>query len=133
MCYYSVTFFFFFKHKTAYEMRISDWSSDVCSSDLRDFVSRVAESDRPKLQPIEFAAWREWALNQANRLDPTRNERLFDLSISNTELWSAFKKIGRATRRERVCEYVVIAVVGGYLKKKEKKQESSTRRYTTNK
>src|SRR3546814_4383124 len=30
MCY----FFFFFKQKTAYEMRISDWSSDVCSSDL---------------------------------------------------------------------------------------------------
>src|SRR3546814_2351003 len=28
--------FFFFKQKTAYEMRISDWSSDVCSSDLRD-------------------------------------------------------------------------------------------------
>src|SRR3546814_7473617 len=27
-------FLFFFKHKTAYEMRISDWSSDVCSSDL---------------------------------------------------------------------------------------------------
>src|SRR3546814_7656119 len=32
MCYYF--FFFFFKQKTAYEMRISDWSSDVCSSDL---------------------------------------------------------------------------------------------------
>src|SRR3546814_1541011 len=30
-----VFFFFFFKQKTAYEMRISDWSSDVCSSDLR--------------------------------------------------------------------------------------------------
>src|SRR3546814_2804739 len=29
-------FFFFFKQKTAYEMRISDWSSDVCSSDLTD-------------------------------------------------------------------------------------------------
>src|SRR3546814_4886721 len=28
--------FFFFKQKTAYEMRISDWSSDVCSSDLPD-------------------------------------------------------------------------------------------------
>src|SRR3546814_2846958 len=28
------SFFFFFKQKTAYEMRISDWSSDVCSSDL---------------------------------------------------------------------------------------------------
>src|SRR3546814_5537596 len=31
---YSVLCFFFFKQKTAYEMRISDWSSDVCSSDL---------------------------------------------------------------------------------------------------
>src|SRR3546814_1350005 len=30
-------FFFFFKQKTAYEMRISDWSSDVCSSDLVTF------------------------------------------------------------------------------------------------
>src|SRR3546814_10385558 len=29
-----ICFFFFFKQKTAYEMRISDWSSDVCSSDL---------------------------------------------------------------------------------------------------
>src|SRR3546814_16415113 len=29
--------FFFFKQKTAYEMRISDWSSDVCSSDLSNF------------------------------------------------------------------------------------------------
>src|SRR3546814_18794727 len=33
MCNY-FRFFFFFKQKTAYEMRISDWSSDVCSSDL---------------------------------------------------------------------------------------------------
>src|SRR3546814_6140111 len=31
---FSYFFFFFFKQKTAYEMRISDWSSDVCSSDL---------------------------------------------------------------------------------------------------
>src|SRR3546814_997071 len=31
-----VLFVFFFKQKTAYEMRISDWSSDVCSSDLED-------------------------------------------------------------------------------------------------
>src|SRR3546814_3366470 len=33
-----VLFFFFFKQKTAYEMRISDWSSDVCSSDLRSWL-----------------------------------------------------------------------------------------------
>src|SRR3546814_6071968 len=31
--------FFFFKQKTAYKMRISDWSSDVCSSDLGTFLS----------------------------------------------------------------------------------------------
>src|SRR3546814_8212950 len=33
--------FFFFKQKTAYEMRISDWSSDVCSSDLRVALTAV--------------------------------------------------------------------------------------------
>src|SRR3546814_3857140 len=32
--------FFFFKQKTAYELRISDWSSDVCSSDLRKATFR---------------------------------------------------------------------------------------------
>src|SRR3546814_6275976 len=35
-------FFFFFKQKTAYEMRISDWSSDVCSSDL--FTAESSQS-----------------------------------------------------------------------------------------
>src|SRR3546814_13734906 len=34
MCFVCIDFVFFFKQKTAYEMRISDWSSDVCSSDL---------------------------------------------------------------------------------------------------
>src|SRR3546814_6169050 len=38
-CFFVMYFvFFFFKQKTAYEMRISDWSSDVCSSDLPDRV-----------------------------------------------------------------------------------------------
>src|SRR3546814_18329428 len=36
--YFLFFFFFFFKQKTAYEMRISDWSSDVCSSDLLELV-----------------------------------------------------------------------------------------------
>src|SRR3546814_9115927 len=35
MFWWSSVWFFFFKQKTAYDMRISDWSSDVCSSDLR--------------------------------------------------------------------------------------------------
>src|SRR3546814_11655228 len=39
---------FFFKQKTAYEMRISDWSSDVCSSDL----SPARIPGRPALRPV---------------------------------------------------------------------------------
>src|SRR3546814_6053357 len=43
-------FFFFFKQKTAYEMRISDWSSDVCSSDLGPALGgkagRLVDDDR---------------------------------------------------------------------------------------
>src|SRR3546814_3378825 len=42
----SLFLFFFFKQKTAYEMRISDWSSDVCSSDL---VFIHAEEEQPVL------------------------------------------------------------------------------------
>src|SRR3546814_1676530 len=42
-----VCYFFFFKQKTAYEMRISDWSSDVCSSDL--------ESELRELRVVELA------------------------------------------------------------------------------
>src|SRR3546814_9548168 len=39
-------FFFFFKQKTAYEMRISDWSSDVCSSDLFDLFHKSTKIRR---------------------------------------------------------------------------------------
>src|SRR3546814_7314575 len=40
-------FFFFFKQKTAYEMRISDWSSDVCSSDLLGMERRAMKASKP--------------------------------------------------------------------------------------
>src|SRR3546814_1992652 len=42
-------FFFFFKQKTAYEMRISDWSSDVCSSDLSLAAERRLSDARDDL------------------------------------------------------------------------------------
>src|SRR3546814_2281551 len=41
LCFRHILLFFFFKQKTAYEMRISDWSSDVCSSDLLATVAKV--------------------------------------------------------------------------------------------
>src|SRR3546814_2362069 len=48
LCY---VIFFFFKQKTAYEMRISDWSSDVCSSDLD-----LLDGKRAEIQRIEGRA-----------------------------------------------------------------------------
>src|SRR3546814_7056791 len=48
-------FFFFFKQKTAYEMRISDWSSDVCSSDLRISHSIEETANDPRLCPARLA------------------------------------------------------------------------------
>src|SRR3546814_1285436 len=54
--------FFFFKQKTAYEMRISDWSSDVCSSDLLDHPPSsqqilLVEIDNESLQRIGRWPW----------------------------------------------------------------------------
>src|SRR3546814_3600386 len=51
-------FFFCFKQKTAYEMRISDWSSDVCSSDLAVGVTREAYYDDAVLVRLLFRTGR---------------------------------------------------------------------------
>src|SRR3546814_7028381 len=51
--------FFFFKQKTAYEMRISDWSSDVCSSDLLVLVTARLPNEQLTLDLKARAA--EWA------------------------------------------------------------------------
>src|SRR3546814_8930277 len=63
-----MTFFFFFKQKTAYEMRISDWSSDVCSSDLEVWL---------KFENLQFtAAYKErGALNALLLLDEKAKAR----------------------------------------------------------
>src|SRR3546814_8022742 len=65
-------FFFFFKQKTAYEMRISDWSSDVCSSDLADdaeqFPADPAAQHRARRPAFPCAgAHQLFALGQAAR------------------------------------------------------------------
>src|SRR3546814_1527287 len=89
-----VVLFFFFKQKTAYEMRISDWSSDVCSSDLvfRDYgATRVVEAwgdDVPDGKVTDYA-------RAAHRQDGE------NVVYSWVE-W----QIGRASCRERVCQYV---------------------------
>src|SRR3546814_15551501 len=51
--------FFFFKQKTAYEMRISDWSSDVCSSDLVFLPNRI---DRPEFRSMQCSKQRSFLI-----------------------------------------------------------------------
>src|SRR3546814_9815632 len=94
MCLWFISFvvcFFFFKQKTAYELRISDWSSDVCSSDLRRIggVGRVhpAAGEAPQQEAVDGA---EGELAALGTLARARHG----------------VEIGRASGRERVCQYV---------------------------
>src|SRR3546814_20753812 len=111
-----VWFFFFFKQKTAYEMRISDWSSDVCSSDLLEAifgfftdpqqVTRLAAmrtgGERDYLYMLLYAGflvsgcialWRELRLRAM-------------LAAALLPVAAALCEIGRASCRERGCQYV---------------------------
>src|SRR3546814_741933 len=49
--------FFFFKQKTAYEMRISDWSSDVCSSDLLYLLQHLDGAAASSSRAYALSAW----------------------------------------------------------------------------
>src|SRR3546814_6743204 len=104
---------FCFKQKTAYEMRISDWSSDVCSSD-RDhatvrapFDGVVAEVD--SLQPgmLIISAMSAFTTTSAVGLVGTRDVWI-EAHLKETDLTYVRKdqQIGRASCRERVCQYV---------------------------
>src|SRR3546814_16807985 len=91
---------FFFKQKTAYEMRISDWSSDVCSSDLLGRFS-LAGTLGMSIFVTSFS-YRQGL--------PREADLVFDVRF----------QIGRASCRESVCQYVSISVVAVSLKKKKK-------------
>src|SRR3546814_7666994 len=86
-CYLSAGEVFFFKQKTAYEMRISDWSSDVCSSDLILHVEQFS---------ILFD-------KGVLRLGEDLDQRLIVEILQRSD---DRKEIGRASCRERVCQYV---------------------------
>src|SRR3546814_10598675 len=99
--------FFFFKQKTAYEMRISDWSSDVCSSDLYDAdyfgdTSRLSQEMRKAHGVPDGEDWDETIYNVFHLEEGIiRHFWGSELSYAPTE-----PKIGRASCRERVCQYV---------------------------
>src|SRR3546814_2966386 len=70
---YLLLFFFFFKQKTAYEMRISDWSSDVCSSDLSSKLIPLAISiaSMPRNGQVRLSAPRLYSMNRILPLNAT--------------------------------------------------------------
>src|SRR3546814_5404462 len=83
--------FFFFKQKTAYEMRISDWSSDVCSSDLANHTAQpciaLLVRHHPLLQRIkpafQFRSLR--AFQQQTQIVPAVIVRCTEILIGNVE------------------------------------------------
>src|SRR3546814_2870859 len=102
MCVYYI---FFFKQKTAYEMRISDWSSDVCSSDLwklayADFVTAM--------MAFFLLMWLLGATTEQQRkaLADYFTPTLVEMKLQSAGSNGMFGEIGRASCRERVCQYV---------------------------
>src|SRR3546814_3475024 len=90
-------FVFFVKQKTAYGVRISDWSSDVCSSDLDQLdavACRILVPGYSEVYPVEDLIWYNTNKALLFRADILNLHRLDDA-------W-----IGRASCRERVCQYV---------------------------
>src|SRR3546814_20951487 len=123
-------FFFFFKQKTAYEMRISDWSSDVCSSDLvwgGQFENQQRASARLVLViPIALLLIFFVLLGTLRSL-------LASVLILVNIPFAMVGEIGRASCRERVCQYVYISVVADSLKKKKVTTNCLHSQNTTNK
>src|SRR3546814_3130709 len=98
---------FFVKQKTAYEMRISDWSSDVCSSDLglHDYVVDQAGPDHPNAK-VRFALG---DIVQTQIACANGETILLTLDTSLPRPYSLgfrVQETGRASSRERVCQYV---------------------------
>src|SRR3546814_15137720 len=103
-------YFFFFKQKTAYEMRISDWSSDVCSSDLEQHellgsACRLIVAQREELNELRLEHAREihgMVCGWLNNLETTEVDVRHDLVQLEADLGQ--QKNGRASCRDRVCQ-----------------------------
>src|SRR3546814_10619150 len=118
---------FFFKQKAAYEMRISDWSSDVCSSDLKvvrplceqlDDYQIVQNRDLPDvfwetckkkglfslMIPKEYGG-KGFSAHMHSQLVQLMGSRSGNASATVT-VPNSLGQIGRASCRERVCQYV---------------------------
>src|SRR3546814_19187484 len=105
-------------------MRISDWSSDVCSSDLERWATDLCRIWGGRDGWLTLALVIDchtrqllgWQLSRSGRAT-TAAAALEQALITR---YGTLGQIGRASCRERVCPYVSISVVAVYLKKKRK-------------
>src|SRR3546814_3488940 len=96
-------FFFFFKQKTAYEMRISDWSSDVCSSDLPRLVDTSQYIQRLRARDFDMMI-----IPTAQSLSPGNEQREYWGSAAADEARSEERRVGKecvSTCRSRWSPY----------------------------
>src|SRR3546814_4823111 len=101
-----IVILFFFKHKTSYDMRISDWSSDVCSSDLRPIIGHIL-ADVAELKPEEVRLVVGYRGDTVERYARSAFPNLpVRIVWQNEQLGLGHAEIGRASCRERVCQYV---------------------------
>src|SRR3546814_9380150 len=106
--------FFFFKQDTAYEMRISDWSSDVCSSDLAINDRAAFKGDAITASRSPQPYWRGRVGDDERRqtfIGERYDKPLYRLLYFRFSRGAKSKRaeddeIGRASCRERVCTYV---------------------------
>src|SRR3546814_16916852 len=117
-CYSLISLFFFFKQKTAYEMRISDWSSDVCSSDLRERGAELTgQSGGLRLDACPMGGLRRRSTSGSEGKESTvetpwstpttrycKKEKTKPTTprFAMPSTWQ--EETGRSTCRERVCQ-----------------------------
>src|SRR3546814_17531312 len=113
-------------------MRISDWSSDVCSSDLlpeRHLQARRGAESAAEVGPTRRSLRRHAEARAGGAVDelPDRKaERLVvagGVGVAPLGVGPVRGAVGRAPRRERGCQYVSITVGTGILKKKKHKTQ----------
>src|SRR3546814_1843718 len=121
----SVCLLFLFKQKTAYVMRISDWSSDVCSSDLRNREGWIPQARKEFFEGVlamssrdEQARWTAF-YSKDNPKSPQsvftdldtvfiaiKSVTFVSTNVAQIRFTKTLQQIGRASCRERVCQSV---------------------------
>src|SRR3546814_10071628 len=105
-----IVFLFFIMQKTAYEMRISDWSSDVCSSDLlagerlQLRFERIDARGQVDHRGVGARAFAGGVVGRDLAFEKGRAAAREDRTLDRPHF--LFEQIGRASCRERVCQSV---------------------------